>query len=605
MQDSSGNSGGNNGDKAFLGVNRSLRGRKWLARLDDNGRAVEIAQKCNVEELVGRVLAGRGITPGEVPDHLAPTLRSYLPDPAVLTDMDKAAMRIAAAIEAKEPIAVFGDYDVDGATSSAILARFLGELGMIPRIYIPDRIGEGYGPSVEAFRQLATDGAKLIITVDCGTASYEPMSIAAQLGADVVVLDHHLAEETLPEAHAIVNPNRQDDVSGLGQLAAVGVTYLTVIAVNRILRDRGFYQGRAQPDLLQWLDLVALGTICDVVPLTGLNRALVTQGLKVMNKRRNIGLTALMDISNASGPPDTYQAGFMLGPRINAAGRIGDASLGVQLLTSDDADAAAEIAARLDALNAERKAMEERVMAEAMEAAEQMLEADPDCPVLVLANAGWHPGLIGIAAGRVKERYDRPAVVIALDGKLSKGSGRSVPGVDLGSAIRAAADEGVIVKGGGHPVAAGLSLREDQLDSFSAFICARLGADVAAASAVGSFKLDGAMTAGGANLALVRSLNAAGPYGNGNPQPRFAFPSHQVAYADIVGNGHVRCRLRDGSGSYLSAIAFRAAETPLGEALLGAGIRPLHVAGSLKIDSWKGREQVKLFIDDAAVPERG
>ncbi len=590
---------------AFLGVTRSLRGRKWLARLDDNSRAVEIAQKTGVEELVGRVLAGRGIAPEQVRDHLAPTLRNYLPDPMVLADMERAAERIVAAILAGERIAVFGDYDVDGATSSAILARFLAGFGRTPRLYIPDRIGEGYGPNPEAFAQLAGEGASLIITVDCGTQSYAAMAEAVRLGVDVIVLDHHLAEEALPPAHAIVNPNRHDDMSGLGQLAAVGVTYLTVIAVNRLLRAGGHYDGRSEPDLLQWLDLVALGTICDVVPLTGLNRAMVAQGLKVMARRENIGLGALMDTARAEGPPDTYLAGFMLGPRINAAGRIGDASLGVRLLTSSDTDEAETIAHRLDALNAERKAMEERVMAEAMERAEAELEADPDCPVLVLADSGWHAGLIGIAAGRIKERFERPCIVIGLDGASGKGSGRSVPGVDPGAAIRAAADRGLIEKGGGHPVAAGLSLNEGQVEGFRAFMREPLGEDVAAARALGAFQLDGAMTAGGASLELVRALQAAGPFGNGNPQPRFAFPAHQVSYADIVGNGHVRCSLRDGSGAALAAIAFRAANTPLGEALLGADVRPMHVAGSLKIDTWQGREKVKLFIDDAALPGMG
>lgn len=612
---------GNPQDQSFLGVSNSLRGREWQARLNDNAKAVEISQKTGIEELVGRVLAGRGISADDAADHLNPTLRTYLPDPLVLAGMEDAALRIARAVSSGEQIAIFGDYDVDGATSSAVLSLFMQHLGVTPRIYIPDRMGEGYGPNVEAFGQLAGEGASLIITVDCGTASYEALAEAARLEVDVVVLDHHLAEEQLPTAHAIVNPNRNDDLSGLGQLAAVGVSFLTVIAVNRILRQQGFYAGGGEggntgakgaetvqePDLLQWLDLVALGTICDVVPLTGINRALVAQGLKVMSGRRNIGITALMDVARASGTPDTYHAGFVLGPRINAAGRIGDASLGVQLLTSSDEDHAASIAARLDVLNGERKAIEERVVAEAMEKAETQLAADPDLPILLLADQDWHPGLIGIAAGRVRERFDRPAIVMALgdNSDEGKGSGRSVPGVDLGSAIRAAAAEGLILKGGGHPVAAGLSLRADQLEPFSRFMIARLRADVEAASAAGRFKLDGAMTAGGATLELIRSLGRAGPYGNGNPQPRFAFPSHQVAFADIVGVNHVRCRLRDGSGAYLSAIAFRAADTPLGKALLEGGTRPLHVAGTLKIDAWQGREQPKLFIDDAAWPERG
>ncbi len=592
----------------FLGVRRSLRDRAWVSRLDNGAAAAALAQRHGLHELMGRVLAGRGIGPAEAADFLHPSLRNMLPDPSCLRDMDKAAARLADAIVSAETMAVFGDYDVDGATSAALMQRFLAAVGIRVRLYIPDRITEGYGPGSAAFETLAAEGATLIVTVDCGTASVGPISSAARAGVDVIVIDHHIADENLPAAAAIINPNRHDDTSGLGQLAAVGVTFMVLVAVNRELRRRGWFGagGRTEPDLRQWLDLVALGTICDVVPLTGINRAFAHQGLRVMRGWNSPGMMALGQVARLDGPPEAYHAGFLLGPRINAGGRVGQADLGVRLLTTRSHAEAEELAIRLDEYNRERMTIETGVQSAALQQAEAMLAEAPDRPVICVGQHGWHPGVIGIAAGRLKDRFNRPVIVIGFDENgQGKGSGRSITGVNLGAAVTAAMETGVIKQGGGHAMAAGLSLAREQMDEFAAFMNARLEKEVETARAGDALKLDGALTARGATLELAAMLEQAGPFGAGNPRPRFAFPAHRIAFADIVGNGHVRCTLRADDGARLEAIAFRAADTRWGQALLTERQMPLHIAGTLKCDRWQGREKVKLTIEDVARPGCG
>ena len=453
------------GERAFLGVERSLTGRRWVARLDEGEarNAMTIAQRHALPDIVARVLAGRGVAADEVPNFLDPALKRLLPDPSVLTDMDKAAGRIADAVVAGEPIAVFGDYDVDGATSSALFARYLRSVGRDPVIYIPDRLFEGYGPNTEALKSLANAGARLVVCVDCGSTSHQALADGRAMGLDIVVIDHHQLGAELPPAVAVVNPNRQDDLSGLGHLAAVGVTFLTLVAVNRLLRARGWFASRAEPELLQWLDLVALGTVCDVVPLVGLNRAFVAKGLLAMARRANRGLAALADAARLGGPVAPYHLGFLLGPRINAGGRIGDAALGARLLASDDPAECERLAAELDRLNRERQAIETAMLEEATAEAAAEIGDGEGPSVLVTASERWHPGVVGLIASRLKDRFHRPAVAIALQPNgVGSGSGRSVAGVDLGHAVRRAVERGILVKGGGHAMAAGLTVEKGE-----------------------------------------------------------------------------------------------------------------------------------------------
>ncbi|MEX2248435.1 MAG: single-stranded-DNA-specific exonuclease RecJ, partial [Parvibaculum sp.] len=470
----------------FLGVDRSVSGRAWVSRLADDRLALAIAQREGLPEIVARVLAGRGVAPEDCAAYLAPSLKSLMPDPRALVDMEKAAARVARAIMDGEKVAVFGDYDVDGATSSALLHRFFRAVGSELRVYIPDRIREGYGPNAPALLRLKQEGIGLVVTVDCGTMAHKALGLAADAGLPSIVIDHHQAEPALPPAYALVNPNRLDDESGLGQLAAVGVAFLFVVAINRALRDAGFYAGRAEPDLMQWLDLVALGTVCDVVPLTGLNRAFVAQGLRVMARRRNVGLAALADVARMNGAPSTYHLGFLLGPRVNAGGRVGRADLGARLLVTEDEEEARALAEELNVMNAERQAIEAQVLEEALAQVEARLSASRvnTPPPLILAQArGWHPGVIGIVASRLKDKYDRPTFVLAFDAKgEGKGSGRSIAGVDLGRAVTAALEAGLLVNGGGHAMAAGITLGENKLEAFEAFLTKRLEEPVAAAS---------------------------------------------------------------------------------------------------------------------------
>ena len=589
--------------RALLGVERSVLGRRWIERLAPEAApiATALAQAHGLPDLVARALAGRGVGVHEAPGFLAPRLRDLLPDPDRLTDMPAAVSRLADAVARGEHVAVFGDYDVDGACSAALLAEFLRRCGLSPTIHIPDRITEGYGPNVEAIRRLVAEGARLVVTVDCGTAGHEPLAEAARLGADVVVLDHHGAPDILPPAAAIVNPNRLDDLSGLGHLAAAGVVFMTLVALARELRRRGYFAGRPEPDLLAGLDLVALATVADVVPLVGLNRAFVRQGLAVMRGRVRTGLAALADAARLDAAPEAWHLGFLLGPRINAGGRIGDASLGARLLLEEDPGRAAAIAQTLDTLNAERQAMERLAVEEAIAQAGRELDLRPDLPALVLSSPGWHPGIVGLVAARVKERYGRPVFAFAPkpDGTVT-GSGRSVAGIDLGRAVRAAVACGDAAKGGGHAMAAGATLGADGLEGFRRCLERELGSAVAALPAAEALEVDGVLAAGGAVPALVHALAEAGPYGSGHPEPVVAFGRHRLVDLRVMGGAHVRATFRAGDGALLRGVAFRAADQPLGEALHQARDGLVHVAGTLALDRWGGGERAELRICDVA-----
>ena len=595
----------NSEERFFLGVERSVSGRAWRDRLDARGqaRALAIAQRHGLPELLARVLAGRGVEVDAVEAFLDPTIKRLMPDPHTLTGMEAAANRIADAITREEKVAIFGDYDVDGATAAALLCRYLRHCGLDPIVHIPDRIFEGYGPNVDAIRSFAQQGVTLLITVDCGTTSLAPLAEAAKLGVNTVVIDHHQADEELPVAAAIVNPNRADDLSGLGHLAAVGLVFLTLVALSRDLRRRNFWSGtRAEPDLLSLLHLVALGTVADVVPLTGLNRAFVSKGLIALRRREHVGTTALMDVSRLSGPPEAWHLGFLLGPRINAGGRIGRADLGVRLLLEEDATEAARIAAELDRLNHERRAIEAATLEQAEGEAMAAMGIEEKGAVVVTAQQGWHAGVVGLVAARLKERYGRPAFAIAIEpGGTGTGSGRSIAGVDLGRAVRQAVREGLLLKGGGHAMAAGVTLRKDALAPFRAYLEDTLGASVEAARRESALKIDGAVSAGGFNLQLADMLSRAGPYGAGNPEPMLALPAHTIAYADPVGENHIRVRFKSGEGKFVNAIAFRAAGTPLGRALIDNRGRSVHAAGNIAIDRWQGEERVQLRLADIAV----
>jgi single-stranded-DNA-specific exonuclease len=593
--------------KPFLGVTNSALGRTWVERCDaaQGTIALAIAQTHGLPDVLSRVLAGRGVGIHDTEGFLNPRLRDLMPDPHRLTDMEAAASRLADAVMGNEKVAIFGDYDVDGACSAALLAEYLRACGLDYAIHIPDRITEGYGPNVDAIRALKEQGADILVTVDCGTASIEPLAEAKRLGLDPIVLDHHQAPEQLPEALAIVNPNRQDDLSGLGHLCAAGVVFLSLVALNRTLRSRGFFQGRAEPDLMGSLDLVALATVADVVPLIGLNRAFVRQGLAIMKSRRRVGLAALLDTAGLAGAPESWHLGYLVGPRINAGGRIGDAALGSRLLLTEDPVQAGKLATELDRLNRERQAIEVIAVAEAEAQAMMALERMPDLPVLVTASAEWHPGVVGLISARTKERFRRPAFAFTLNQNgTATGSGRSVPGVDLGYAVRAAVEAGLAIKGGGHTMAAGVTIQAVDLERFLAFVTEKLTEPVSTMRLGDNFAVDATLTAAGAQPAVVTALERAGPFGQGQPEPVFVFPQHRLIEAREVGSGgHMRVKLRGGDGSSIGGIAFRAAGQPLGNALSQAIGNPLHVAGTLSIDRWGGNEKVEVRIMDAARPE--
>lgn len=588
-----------------LGVARSLTGRQWLERPVDPRTVQTLVQRWELSELTARVLAGRGIDVDDVPGFLAPTLRDLLPDPHRFLDMGQGAERLAGAIMQNECIGIFGDYDVDGATSSALLSRFVRAVGGRTAVHIPDRIKEGYGPNTAAILGLKDNhGASVVVTVDCGTLAFEPLAAARDAGIDVVVVDHHTAEADLPKAEAVINPNRLDETAGYGQLAAVGVTFLLVVAINRVLRGAGWYTSRPEPDLLQWLDMVALGTVCDVVPLTGINRALVTQGMKVMAGRRNLGLRALADVAGVDEAPTAYHLGFVMGPRVNAGGRVGESDLGYRLMTTEHEDEAWHLARKLDAFNRDRQTIEGAVLQGAMAQLEDAGGGSANAmgSVALAHGDGWHPGVIGIVASRLKERYNRPACVVAFnggDGDLGVGSGRSVKGVDLGAAIIAARQAGLIVKGGGHAMAAGFTVARDRLAAFRAFLDDRVAAHVAEGGILPTLYLDGGLRPDGATEALVEEIALLGPFGAGNPEPRFVMPHVRLTYADRVGENHVKCSVAKDARGTLEGIAFRALDSDLGPALLNHDGRLMHLAGRLRFNNWNGRTTVQFQIEDA------
>ena len=581
----------------FLGVERSVTGRRWRARnIGDDRLSLQLAQRLGVPELIGRLLAARNIAADDADRFLKPTLRDWLPDPSHLRDMDVAIERLVRAVSGGELVAIFGDYDVDGATSSALLHRYLHAVGCRVRVYIPDRMTEGYGPNAPALLKLKGEGASVAITVDCGTTAFAALAAAKEAGLDVVVIDHHTAEPELPEVFALVNPNRLDEESPHRTLAAVGVAFLLVVGLNRALRKAGWFATRPEPDPLAWLDLVALGTVCDVVPLVGLNRALVCQGLKVLKRRGNAGLAALADVARIATEPEAYHLGFLMGPRVNAGGRVGRADLGARLLASDDPGEAKAIAAELDRFNAERQAIEMLVLEQAM----AMAAENSESPVIVVAAEGWHAGVIGIVASRLKDHFNRPACVVALENGVGKGSGRSVAGVALGPAVIAARQAGLLVNGGGHAMAAGFTLDGARVPEFARFLAERMAAEMAALDPVASLGFDGALAPGAATPELVELVQCVGPFGAGNSEPRFAMTSVKVVKADVVGEKHVSCVLAGADGSRLRGIAFRSLESGLGSALLQARGSALHVAGKLRLDTWNGRRQAQLHVEDAA-----
>ncbi|MDF0544541.1 single-stranded-DNA-specific exonuclease RecJ [Sphingobium sp. H39-3-25] len=583
---------------AALNITRSIVGQPWHWRgTSTDGRDPGFQP----DDLVTQLLISRGCPREQVEQYRNPTIRAFMPDPSLFRDMDRAAERLADAVQAGEQVTIFGDYDVDGATSAALLVRLLRELGLPAGSYIPDRLMEGYGPSGEALVRLGAQGASLIVTVDCGAQAFEALAMARDAGVDVVVVDHHKCAAALPAAFALVNPNRldeSDEGATHGHLAAVGVAFLLGAALLRTLRGRGWFETRAEPRIMDLLDLVALGTVADVAQLRGLNRAFVAQGLKVMAGRRNIGLAALITASRLSRAPLCHDLGFALGPRINAGGRVGRSDLGVRLLTTQDPQEAATIAAELDRLNEERRAIEAQVQ----EAAEQLADAQHNRAVALVSGEGWHPGVIGIVAGRLKERLGRPAIVIALDETgVGKGSGRSIAGVDLGAAVLAAKDEGLLVAGGGHAMAAGLTVAAGGVDALAEFLDARLSADVARATGERSLLIDAVLSPRGVNPDFVAAIDAGGPYGMGWPAPRIATGPVRMIRADIVGTNHVRAIVAGEDGQSLKTVAFRQAETPLGQALLGAPRdRRLWLAGRAKIDDWGARPAAELHVEDAA-----
>ena len=589
-------------EQAFLNVTRSFKGQRWVARLKDQRMAQAIAQQHDLPDILGRVLAARGVTVEDTETYLTPTLRGLMPKPETILDMEKGAKRIADAIINDEQIGIISDYDVDGVASAALMVRFLFAVGRSALVHLPDRITEGYGPSATAVKALKEQGAKVLLTLDCGVLAHDPLAHAAELGLITIIVDHHHAGLDLPEAYAVINPNRRDDVSGQGHLCAAGVAMILIAAINRSLREQRYYsESQPEPNMLQWLELVALATVCDVVPLKGLNRAFVTQGLKIMARRENIGLAALADVGGLKRKPDPYALGFILGPRLNAAGRVGHADDALALLLTRDKGDAYALAQRLDDLNRKRHQIELRVIEEAYSQADAALGTSRNSGLVIVSGDGWHPGVVGLAAARLKERFGLPSLVLAVNSVtgLATGSARSIAGVDLGRAVRAALDEGLLVKGGGHAMAAGLTLEMHKLADVRIFFDRVLTEEVSLARET-TLNIDGALTAGGATLDLIELLEQAGPYGSANPQPLFAFPSHRVIYADKAGTDHIRCTVVSSDGTKLKAIAFRALGTELGEALLSERSHPLHIAGRLVADEWGAKRVPSLQIEDAA-----
>jgi single-stranded-DNA-specific exonuclease len=591
----------------YLGVARSLSGRAWRERAADPETVRRHQLSLGLSEPLARALAARGVADGEGEVFLNPSLKAQFPDPSSFADMDRAAAILVDALERHRSVVVFADYDVDGASSAAQLVRWFRAMGHDLPIYVPDRITEGYGPSPAAFRRLKAEGAELVVTVDCGAAAHDALACAEEIGLEVVVIDHHLMllrGEGIPRVSALVNPNRPDCGSGQGHLAAAGVTFVLLAALNREARRRGLFAERPEPDLRAWLDLAAMGAICDVTRLTGFNRALAAQGLKVMSAWRNPGLKALLSVAKGQGPASVFHVGFILGPRINAGGRIGRADLGARLLSTDDPEEAAALAEELDALNASRKDVERAVLDEAVRLIERESN-QADAPCLVVAQDDWHPGVIGIVAGRLRERYRKPVVVVGVDraANVGKGSGRSQPGVNLGRAVQAAFDEGLLLAGGGHAMAAGLSVRPDAIPELREFLSERLAQEACVAAAEDGLEIDALVTARACDRALWGDFQRLAPFGPGNPEPVFAAADVRVERPMTLKGGHVRCTLADASGGRLKAVAWRCADTDWGRRLTQEG-GAIHVAGRLKPDDWQGRQGVELEIEDVADPRR-
>jgi single-stranded-DNA-specific exonuclease len=581
-----------------LGIEKSLTGRRWVWREAEERIGLGIAQSLGLPELMGRLLAARGVSAAQATDFLDPTLRAMLPDPSVLVDMDAAAARLADAVQAGECVGVFGDYDVDGACSSAIMITVLRALGCEVHFHVPDRILEGYGPNANALRGMAERGARLLICVDCGTSGHEAFAPLHNL-ADVLVFDHHKSEGQPPKIFATVNPNRLDCASGLNSICATAVVFIACIALLRTLRRRGFFASRPEPDLRESLDLVALATICDVMPLTGLNRAFVTQGLRIMARRARPGIAALLEVAKLKDAPSAMNCGFALGPRINASGRIAESDMGLRLLLAQDFGEATDLAETLDSVNRQRQAVEAGMISSAMGVAESQVIAGH--PVILLAQDGWHPGVVGIVAGRIKEKFNRPALVAGISDGLAKGSGRSVPGLDLGAAVIAARQAGLLVTGGGHAMAAGFSLPAESLAAFHAFLDERLAEAVVMPSAV-DLTLEGVLAVGGADAALAQMVARLGPFGTGNEEPVFVVPRARVVKSDRIGKdgGTIRALVEGEGGGRLKALLFRAKEGELANALSRVGDAPLHLAGYLRAETWNGRTSAGFFITDAA-----
>ncbi len=580
----------------LLGVSKSVAGQAWQFRCKDEEAVNALVQQGGLDELTARMLAGRGVKPGDAEAFLSPTLRGFMPDPSSLQDMDKAVSLILQAVAQRKSITIFADYDVDGGTSAAQLIRWGRAFDREFGLYVPDRVKEGYGPSGAAFRTLKSSGADLVITVDCGAAAHEALIEASDIDLDVIVIDHHLMNGDHPPCAALVNPNRPDDTSGLGHLAAAGVTFMLLAGLNREARRLGMGDG---PNLLDLLGLTALGTVCDVVPLSGINRAFVAQGLKVLSKNNIVGLAALADVASAAPPFTAYHAGFVLGPRINAGGRIGHADMGAALLSTENSQTAYAHAAELDRVNKDRKLIQDEMLNEALNLASK---DDNSNGVLVVSMSGWHPGVIGVVAGRLKDRYNRPAIVIGVDeAGIGKGSGRSMKGVHLGDAIVAAKDAGLLSSGGGHAMAGGLTIEAKNIEAFKVFLNAQLETGIKQARRDLSLKIDSFLAPSGANEALIDRLEQIGPFGAGNPQPLFVFPDLRISYAERVRGGHVRCAFEDSSGSRISGICFRADESGLDEILLSPSSPRVHVAGRVKRDSWKGRTRIDVNVVDLAL----
>lgn len=578
-----------------LDVTRSVRGKAWHWRCANPEKIDDLVKRGGVDDITARLLAGRGVPPEEVEAFIDPKIRDFLPNPSSLKDMDKAAAAIVSAVKSNKKVTVFADYDVDGGTSAAQIVRWARHFKAEFGIYVPDRVAEGYGPSAGAFRTLKEQGNDLIITVDCGAAAYGALEEAARIELPVVVIDHHMMDGAHPPALALVNPNRNDDSSGLGYLAAAGVCFVLLVALNREARAQGLGEG---PNLLKLLDLAALGTICDVVALKGLNRAIVSQGLKQMSQTQHVGLLALADVAGVSAPFTTYHSGFVIGPRINAGGRIGKASMGAELLCTENSQTAYGYAAELDRVNTERKTMQAEMIEEALTKAAAL---PGERAVTIVFMEGWHPGVIGITAGRLKDRFDKPAIVIGVNAEgIGKGSGRSIHGVNLGGAITAAREAGLLISGGGHPMAGGLTVAQAQIAELSLFLEKHMKDEVAAARQHLAVKIDAKITPRAATPELIENMTRVGPYGAGHPQPMLVFETMSIRYAERVRGGHVRCSFADADGQLVSGICFRADETGLSDVLLSPNPELVHIAGRLRVDSWKGRMRVDLNVVDLA-----